>query len=84
MTNVKEYIQSIGNHFGITDPDFMLNVSRLLVNNNWYGCQPVQTNGKLKYIKQTEWGCLFLRKVLTGKDGGSRWQKRRQLRPKFL
>ena len=47
MTDVKEYIQSIGNHFGIIDPDFMLNVSRLLVNNNWYGCHPVLESGKL-------------------------------------
>ena len=47
MTDLKEHILTIGNRFGITDPDFMLNVSRLLVNNNWYGCQPVQTNGKL-------------------------------------
>lgn len=47
MTDLKEYIQSIGERFGITDPDFILNVSRLLVNNNWYGCRPVQENGKL-------------------------------------
>lgn len=47
MTDLKERIQSIGEHFGITDPDFMLNISRLLVNNNWYGCHPVQENDKI-------------------------------------
>ena len=47
MTDLKKHIQSIGERFEITDPDFTLNISRLLVNNNWYGCQPVQENGKL-------------------------------------
>lgn len=47
MTDLREYIQSIGEHYKITDPDFVLNVSRLLVNNNWYGCKPIQKEGKL-------------------------------------
>lgn len=47
MTDLKDYIQSIGKRFGITDPDFLLNISRLLVNNNWYGCQPVQVDDRL-------------------------------------
>lgn len=47
MTELKEYIQSVGASYGISDPDFMLNISRLLVNNNWYGCKPINENGKL-------------------------------------
>lgn len=47
MTDLKEYIQSVGASYGISDPDFMLSISRLLVNNNWYGCRPVDENGKL-------------------------------------
>lgn len=47
MTELKEYIQSVGASYGVSDPDFLLNISRLLVNNNWYGCKPINENGKL-------------------------------------
>ena len=47
MTDLIEYIQSIGRLFDIRDSDFMLNISRLLVNNNWYGFKPTQEDGKL-------------------------------------
>lgn len=47
MTDLKEYIRSVGESYGINDPDFLLNISRLLVNNNWYGCKPINKNGKL-------------------------------------
>lgn len=47
MTDLKEYILSIGSSYGIVDPNFLFRVSQLLVNNQWYGCRPVGKDGKL-------------------------------------
>ena len=47
MTDLKEYILALGDSYGIVDPEFLLHVSQLLVNNNWYGCHPVNEDGKL-------------------------------------
>ena len=47
MTNLIEYIEEIGNSYGIIDPYFTVNVSKFLVGNNWFGCQPVKNNDEL-------------------------------------
>lgn len=47
MTDLIEYIETIGKSYGITDPDFTFNVSKFLVSNNWFGCHPVTDNNQL-------------------------------------
>ncbi len=47
MTELRDYIQSVGASYGISDPEFLRNISQLLVNNNWYGCHPENVDGML-------------------------------------
>ena len=47
MTDLIEYIKFIGESYGIIDPDFIFNVSKFLVSNNWFGCLPVTDNNQL-------------------------------------
>lgn len=47
MANLIEYIEEIGNSYGIIDPYFTVNVSKFLVSNNWFGCKPVKNNDEL-------------------------------------
>ena len=47
MTDLIEYIKFIGESYGIIDPDFIFNVSKFLVSNNWFGCLPITDNNQL-------------------------------------
>ena len=56
MTDLIEYIETIGKSYGITDPDFTFNVSKFLVSNNWFGCH------RLQAIISSCWRMILLRK----------------------
>lgn len=47
MTDLIEYIKSMGENYDIIDPNFIVNVSKFLVSNNWFGCHPVAKSAQL-------------------------------------
>ena len=47
MINLIEYINDMQHIYGIVDPNFRFTLSKHLVSNGWFGCQPSEENGQL-------------------------------------